>query len=50
MKPRIARHLIRIPFTDFASLTSAIFGVDEGIARGLWPDSSPIDPKGKKLL
>ena len=40
LQPRIARHLIGMPFTDFASLTSAIFGVEEGIARGLWSDSS----------
>ena len=47
---RIARHLIRISFTYLASLTSALFSVEEGIARGLWLDSSPTDPKGKKLL
>ena len=48
LQPRIAKHLIRVPFTDFTSLTSALFSVDESIARGLQLDSSPIDPKGKK--
>ena len=27
--------LIRMPFTNFALLTSALFGVEEGIVRGL---------------
>ena len=39
-----------IPFIDFASLTSALFGVEEGIVRGLWPDSFPRVPKGKEPL
>ena len=50
LQPRIAKHLIGTPFTDFASLTSALLGVEEGIARGLWPYSSPRDPKGKESL
>ena len=50
LQPRNASHLIRMPFTDFTSLTSALFGEDEGFARGLWPYSSPIDPKGKEPL
>ena len=39
-----------MPFIDFASLTSALFGVEEGIARGLWQDSSLRDPKGNEPL
>ncbi|RVW72377.1 hypothetical protein CK203_056261 [Vitis vinifera] len=27
---------------------TALYGIEEGIARGLWPDSSPLDSKGKK--
>ena len=50
LQPRIVRHLIGMPFIDFASLTLALFGVEEGIARGLWLDSSPRDPKGKEPL
>ena len=50
LQPKIARYLIGIPFTDFTSLTSTLFGVEEGITRGLWPYSSPRDPKWKKPL
>ena len=50
LQPRIARHLIGIPFTNFTLLTSTLFSVEKGIARGLWPDSSPRDPKGKEPL
>ena len=48
--PKISRHLIGMPFTNFALLTSTLFGMEEGIARGLWLDSSLIDPKGKEPL
>ena len=48
--PRISRHLIGMPFTNFTLLTSTLFGVEEGIARGFWQDSSPKDPKGKEPL
>ena len=47
LNPRISRHLIGMSFIDFSSLTSALFGLEEGIARGLWPNSSLRDPKGK---
>ena len=50
LQPRIVRHLIGIPFPDFASLTSALFSVEKGINRGLWPDYSPTDPEGKDSL
>ena len=36
------------PHTDFGSLVQALYGIEEGIARGLWADSSPPDSKGKK--
>ena len=36
------------PYTDFESLVQALYGIEEGIARGLWPESSPTDSKGKK--
>ena len=36
------------PHTDFGSLVQALYGIEEGIARGLWPKSSPTDSKGKK--
>ena len=33
---------------DFRSLVQALYGIEEGIDRGLWPKSSPTDSKGKK--
>ena len=35
------------PHTDFGSLVQALYGIEEGISRGLWADSSPSDSKGK---
>ena len=36
------------PQTYFGSLVQALYGIEEGISRGLWADSSPSDSKGKK--
>ena len=36
------------PHTDFGSLEQALYGIEDDIARGLWPESSPTDSKGKK--
>ena len=49
LQPRFARHLMCFPQTDFGSLVQALYGIEEGISRGLWADSSPSDSKGKKL-
>ena len=40
--------MVEVPFTDFGTLISALYDVDDGISRGLWSDYSPIDAKGKK--
>ena len=48
LQPRFARHLMGFPHTDFGSLVQALYGIEEGIARGLWHESSPTDSKGKK--
>ena len=48
LQPRIARHVVGVPFTDFGSLILALYDVEDGISRGLWTDYSPIDVKGKK--
>ena len=48
LRPRFARHLMGFPQTDFGSLVQALYGIEEGISRGLWVDSSPSDSKGKK--
>ena len=50
LQPRFAKHLMGFPHTDFGSLVQALNGIDEGIARGLWCESSPFDSKGKKPL
>ena len=50
LQPRFARHLMGFPHTDFGSLVQALYGIDEGITRGLWSKSSPFDLKGKKPL
>ena len=48
LQPRIARHVVGAPFTDFGSLVMALYDVEDSISRGLWTDSSPSDIKGKK--
>ncbi|RVW25756.1 hypothetical protein CK203_110121 [Vitis vinifera] len=48
LQPRIARHVVGVPFTDFGSLVMALYDVEDGITRGLWADSSLSDVKGKK--
>ncbi|KAL6323728.1 hypothetical protein AAG906_002196 [Vitis piasezkii] len=48
LQPRFSRHLMGFPHVDFGSLVQALYGIKEGIAKGLWPDSSPSDSKWKK--
>ena len=48
LQPRFSRHLIGFPQTDFGSLVQALYGIKEGIFRGLWADSSSSGSKGKK--
>ena len=48
LQPRFVRHLMGFPQTDVGSLVQALYGIEEGISRGLWADSSPSDSKGKK--
>ena len=48
LQRRFARHLMGFPHVDFGSLVQALYGIEEGIARGLWPDSFPSYSKGKK--
>ena len=37
------------PQAKFGSLVQALYGIEKGISRELWVDSSPSDSKGKKL-
>ena len=48
LQPRIATHVVLVPFTDFGYLISALYDVEDGISRGLWYDYFLIDAKGKK--
>ncbi|WKA03489.1 hypothetical protein VitviT2T_021596 [Vitis vinifera] len=48
LQPRFARHLMGFSQTDFGSLVQGLYGIEEGISRGLWADSFPSDSKGKK--
>ena len=45
LQPRFTKHLMGFPQTDFGSLVQALYGIEEGISRGLWADSSPSDSK-----
>ena len=44
LQPQFARHLMGFPQTDFGSLVQALYGIEDGIARGLWVDSSLSEP------
>ena len=35
---------------DFGSLVQTLYGIEQGIARGLWPESSLTNSKEKKPL
>ena len=48
LQPRFSRHLMGFPHADFGSLVQALYGIKEGIAKGLWPDSFPSNSKRKK--
>ena len=48
LQPRFAKHLMGFLQIDFGSLVQALYGIEEGISRGLWVDSSPSNSKGKK--
>ena len=48
LQPRISKHVVGVPFTDFGSLVLAPYDVEDGISKGLWTDSSPSDVKRKK--
>ena len=50
LQHEFARHLMGFPYMGFGSLVHALYGTEEGIVRGLCPESSPTDFKGKKPL
>ena len=48
LQPRIARHVVGVPFIDFDYLVLALYDVEDGISRGLWTNSSLSDVNRKK--
>ena len=36
LQPKIAKHVIGVPFTNFGSLVMTLFSVEDGLVRGLW--------------
>ena len=41
---------MRFSHTDFGSLVQALYGIEEGITKGLWSESYSFDSKRKKPL
>ena len=48
LQPSYARHLMGVPIMDYRALIEALYGIEDGMAHGLWSDSSSSDSKGKK--
>ena len=48
LQPSYARHLMGVPIMDYKALIEALYGIEDGMACGLWSDSSSSDCKGKK--
>ena len=48
LQPSYARHLMSVPIMDYRALIEALYGIEDGMARDLWSDSSSSDSKGKK--
>ena len=47
LQPKYARHLVGFPHTNIEALIEALYGIEDGITRDLWSDSSPLYSKGK---
>ena len=48
LQPSYARHLMGVPIMDYRALIEALYGIEDGMERGLWFDSSFSNSKGKK--
>ena len=48
LQPSYARNLMGVPIMDYRALIEPLYGIKDGMARGLWLDSSSSDSKGKK--
>ena len=48
LQPSYVRHLMGVLIMDYRALIKALYGIEDGMARDLWLDSSSSDSKGKK--
>ena len=48
LQPNYARHLMGVPIMDYRALIEALYGIEDGMTRSLWSNSSSFDSKGKK--
>ena len=48
LQPSYARHLMGVPIMDYKALIEAVYGIEDGMAHGLWSNSSSSNSKGKK--
>ena len=48
LQPSYARYLMGVSIMDYKALIEALYGIEDGKARGLWSYSSSSDSKGKK--
>ena len=48
LHPSYARHLMGVPIMDYRALIEALYGIEDGMARGLWLNSSSFDSKEKE--
>ena len=40
LQPSYARHLMHVLIMDYRALIEVLYGIEDGMARGLWSDSS----------
>ena len=45
LQPSYARHLVGVPII-YRALIEALYGIEDGMASGLWSDSSSFDSTG----
>ena len=50
LRPKHVKHLMGFPHTDIRALIETLYGIEEGIYRGLWCDSSRSGSKRKRPL
>ena len=50
LQPSYARHLMGVPIMDYRALIESLYGIKDGIARGLWLDSSSSIVRGRSHL